>query len=164
MSTDRDIVHPPQLQQLKAATRALIRAFGGQEAAEAATGKSQSQLSNYGAPNAPGFAPVDVVLALEAATHGAPGHPHVGRFLAREAGFALVALPPAGPAGVAWNAHVACLVKEIGELLAGLGEALASGNDVRAREARALLGDAGDVVRVAVEIEAALKARAGEVG
>jgi hypothetical protein len=126
MSKEGGIVYPPELQQLKAATKALIRAFGGQEAAEAATGRSQSQLSNYGGPNAPGFAPIDVVLALEAATHGAPGHPHVTRFLAANAGYLLVAKPEALPANADW--------------CAALGDAVAEFSDVHERVLRALPG------------------------
>ncbi len=126
MSKEGGITYPPQLQQLKAATKALIRAFGGQEAAEAATGRSQSQLSNYGGPNAPGFAPVDVVLSLEAATHGTPGHPHVSRFLAGQAGYLLVAKPAALPADGDW--------------CAALGDAVSEFSDVQERLLRALPG------------------------
>lgn len=161
MSASREIVHPPLLQGLKAACKALIRAHGGQEAAAAATGRSQSQLCNYGLPNTADFMPVDAVLTLESATHGSPGHPQISRYLAREAGYALVPLPGAGARETEWSDYSARLLKEAGELLAGLGAALADDNEVRAREARALLPDAADLVRAAAELEAALKARAG---
>lgn len=162
MSADRTIIHPPELQAGKAATKALIRAFGGQEAAEAHTGKSQSQLSAYGGPNTPAFAPIDTVRALEACTHGQPGHPLVTRWLAREAGYGLVRLPDASAAPTQWSAFVAALAKEGGELMAGICDDLTSGNDVSPAEAKRRLDDAADLVRVAVEIEAALKARARE--
>lgn len=162
MSGGRDLVHPPLLQGLKAATKAAVRAFGGQDAAALHIGRGQSQVCNYGLPNTPDFIAVDAVLALEGATHGTPGHPHVTRYLAREAGFALAPLPSAGVPGKDWGEHSAALIKEMGDVLAGLGEALKGDHDVRAAEARALRPEASDLVRAAVELEAALKARAGE--
>jgi hypothetical protein len=126
MNGDREIVHPPQLQGGKAATKALIRAFGGQEAAAAETGKSQARLSTYGGPNTPDFVGIDVVVSLEGRTHGTPGHPHVTRWLAAEAGYMLVAKPAALLATADW--------------CAALGDAVADFNDVQERLLRALPG------------------------
>lgn len=160
MSDARSIVHPPELQAGKAASKALIRAFGGQEAAEAHTGKSQSQLSAYGGRNTPFFMPIDVVAALEGSTHGLPGHPHVTRWLAREAGYGLVRLPDAKAPPTQWSGFIAQLGKEAGEVINGICTDLISENDVSPAEAATRLGDAADLVRIAIEIEAALKARA----
>ena len=86
MTTERNVFHPPWLQDGKAATDDLIRAYGGQVAAEQLTGKGQSRLSAYGGRNTDAFAPVDVVAKLERSTHGCAGHPHVTRWLCRNAG------------------------------------------------------------------------------
>lgn len=137
MATERDIVHPPALQAGKAATKALIRAAGGQEAAEELTGKSQPRLSAYGGPNTDAFVPVDVVLALEAVTHGQPGHPHVTRWLAREAGFALLRLPrhvDGGAGGI--HRAVSGVSKEAGEAVGLVCEALADDGELSPREIR----------------------------
>jgi hypothetical protein len=160
MATERDIVQPPALQAGKAATKALIRAAGGQEAAEPLTGRSQSRLSAYGLPSTDAFIPVDAVAALEAVTHGHVGHPHVTRWLAREAGYGLVRLPRPGAEPTKWGRLIAGLGREAGELINGVCTDIDDDNDVSREEARKRLGDAADLVRIAVELEAALKARA----
>jgi hypothetical protein len=160
VSGERDIVHPPELQGLKRASKALIRAAGGQEAAAAETHKSQSRFAAYGLPNTPDFMGIDTVLALEGVTHGTPAHPAVTRMLARQAGYGLVRLPDPALGETKWSALVARLAHEGGELMSGVCEDLASGNDVSREEAQRRLADAADLVRVSVEIEAALKARA----
>lgn len=162
MSTSRDIIHPPHLQAGKWASKALMRAAGGQEACEEYSGKSQGRLSSYGGPNTDAFMPIDVVASLEAVTHGHPGHPHVTRWLAREAGYGLAPLPRPDLAGTKWGRLIARLGKEAGELIEGICTDLDDDNDVAPDEARRRIADAADLVRVAVEIEAALKARAAE--
>jgi hypothetical protein len=162
MSGERTLTLPPDLQAGKAATKALVRAYGGQEAAAAARGKSQSRLCAYGLPNTDDFIPIDDVHALEACTHGAAGHPHVTRWLAREAGYELVRRPCPNAPETVWSGFVARLSREAGELMGGVCEDLSGDNDLTPAEAARRLPDAADLVRVAVELEAALKARAKE--
>lgn len=126
MSGERTVQHPPGLQSLKDETRLLICAYGGQEAAAVVTGKGQSRLSAYGHVNHADFAPVNVIMTLEARTHGTPGHPRVTRFLASSAGYLLVAKPAALPANADW--------------CAALGDAVADFNGVQERLLRALPG------------------------
>lgn len=126
MSLERTVQHAPELQSLKDETRLLIRGYGGQEAAAEVTGKGQSRLSAYGHPNHAHFAPVDVIMTLEARTHGTPDHPRVTRFLAAHAGYLLVARPAALPANADW--------------CAALGDAVADFNDVQERLLRSLPG------------------------
>lgn len=123
MSGDRTHQHTPQLQALKVQAKALVRAAGGQEAAEALTGRSQSRFSDYGSPNTPSFLPVDLVLALEAVTHGCANHPPVTRYLAREAGYMLVPRPKAGSNG-GWGRSLQALGREFGEISSRVCQAL----------------------------------------
>lgn len=90
---------PAARQSLKRATRALIGAVGGQEAAVGFCRiRRQQALSEYcsvAADHIERFAPIDVIADLEGVTAGFPGAPHVTRELARQAGFVLVPLPAA---------------------------------------------------------------------
>lgn len=160
--TDRTVQHPPFLQAGKRASAALIDAFGGQVAAAAEIGRAQSRLSDYGGPNAAWFMPIDAVAMLERSTHGTPGHPHVTRWLCRNAGGEFLALPAARAASVHFGVHAAALTREAGDLVSGLCTDIASAGDVSPAEARGRIEAADDLVRVAVELRAALKARAEE--
>jgi hypothetical protein len=85
----------PREQALKRASRDLVAAAGGCEMADALCRVQKSQLSAAGSVTEPGrWLPVDAVRDLEAVTHGTAGHPQVTRFLAAEAGYALVKLRP----------------------------------------------------------------------
>lgn len=176
MSADRSVLLSPRLQAGKAAFRELVDAFGGQVAAAAETGKSQSRISAYGLRNTDDFAPVDVVLRLEQSTHGSHNHPQVTRWLARQTGFALVPLPdpdaafarvsssPLAQSGCVrnWGLLASRLAKDAGDVTSGICADLADDHDVSPTEARGRLNDAGALVRVAVELEHALRVRALE--
>lgn len=143
MSTERTVSHPPALQAGKAATKALIKAAGGQEEAERFTGRSQSRLSSYGLPNTDAFITIDNVRALEAVTHGLPGHPHVTRWLAREAGGVFVTLPTAALADTDWHVEMAAVSKEVGDVIQRICLALAD-RTVTASEARSIRSEIKD--------------------
>jgi hypothetical protein len=159
---ERTVQLPSHLQSGKLAFAALTDAFGGQVAAANETGKSQSRLCAYAHPNTADFPPIDVVDALEARTVGAPGHPHVTAWLARRRGCALVRLPDASAPPMPWTALAAETVKASGLLAAGVLGGLSAEGAISPSEAWRLLRDAGELVRIAVEVEAALKARAAE--
>ncbi|QAY77902.1 phage regulatory CII family protein [Sphingosinicella sp. BN140058] len=144
MSTDHTVQNPPALQGAKAATKALIKAAGGQEEAEGFTGKSQSQLSKYGLPNTDVFITIDAVIALEAVTHGMAGHPHVTRFLAQQAGGVFVRLPQASAGATDWHVHMGAVSKEVSDVIQGICEALAdqSVTPAEARKIRAEIAEA----------------------
>lgn len=150
---------PPKLQSLKGAVGDLIRAFGGQEAAAAETGKSQSQINRYQNVNSEDFAPVHVIAALERATQGLTGAPHVTRWMARDLGFALVKLPGVDDATV-WGRRGGQLMKEAGDIINGIGRAIEGDGDVDPGEAKAMLADADELVAIACEIREALARRA----
>jgi hypothetical protein len=161
MSADRTATIAPPLQAGKLAFEALVTAFGGQEAASAETGKSQPRICDYGRPNVAAYAPLDVIDTLEARTHGTEGWPHVTRWFCRRRGGIFMPLPEARVTGIRWTLLIAELGKEAGQLTHGVCSDLED-NEISPAEARRRLKDAGDLVRVAVELEAALKARAEE--
>lgn len=115
MTAERTLQHAPALQAGKEASKALVRAAGGGEAAEGYCSKSQPRLSAYGLPNTPDFMPIDVVRDLEAITHGGAGHPIVTRWLAKEAGYLLVERPKPGLGG-SWGRSLQDLGREFGEV------------------------------------------------
>lgn len=76
----------PEDRALKRAFRTAVKAAGGQVFVGEEIGKAQSRISDYGNPNHPDMPPVDVVRDVEALSATSPGHPHVTRALARQAG------------------------------------------------------------------------------
>lgn len=160
MTARRDVVHPPERQTVKLLSKRLVSAAGGVEAASMATTRSPSQLCAYGLPNAPEFMPVDVAADLEAVTVGQPGHPLLTRHLAKLAGYCLIKRPDAWLSETVWSQRAARLLKEGGDIIAGLGRALETDNDVSPAEAEALVPDADELVTIALEIQAALRDRA----
>jgi len=90
MSTPRDLQLAPRDQALKAATRALVGAAGGQEAAAAFTRRRQSTVSDWCSPNTPAFIPADAIARLVEVTYGLPGQLDLVRRLAEITGHLLV--------------------------------------------------------------------------
>lgn len=145
----------PDKQGAKNAFSALIAAVGGQEAAAGFCRVGQSKLSDYGNVNRPDAYPaIDVVIDLEAVTRGQAGAPHVTRYLARRAGFSLVPLPGAKPAGRSWNEHIAVTAKEAGDITSKL--ALAIDGGVSPREARELRREVAEALQAMVDLDTAL--------
>ncbi len=105
---------PPVKQGAKVASRALVRAVGGQEACPGFARYTRHQAYSEFASIEHGdkFMPIDVVIDLEAVTHGAPGHPHVTRYLCERAGGAFVALPAADLSTRDFHAAVGALITE----------------------------------------------------
>ncbi|HEY1605592.1 MAG TPA: phage regulatory CII family protein [Allosphingosinicella sp.] len=144
--SDRTLILAPELQAGKAATKALIRAFGGQEAAASECEKSQSRMCDYGSPHTRDFMPVNDVRTLEARTHGQPGHPHVPRWLARQAGHVLVRLPVAGGVVADVHAEIGAISRDAGEVVQrvceGLRDGRVSAGDVRRLRIREEIAEA----------------------
>lgn len=160
MTADRQSALGVRQRQHKKLARRLVEAVGGVEAAASFCRVGKSQLSDFGNENLLSFMPADVIDDLEALV----ADPLYTRWQARERGFAMVPLPDPHAPATRWSRFVAALGKEGGDLIAGICTDLDDDNDVTPAEARRRLGDAGELVRVAVELEAALKARAGEEG
>lgn len=159
--TRRDAVLAPDQQELKAATRALIRAAGGTDASGAVCGVAQQTASDWQARNLDKFVPVNAVAALEDITSDLPGWPHVTRVLARRQGFALVKLPDAVPQGADLLLLLSGLSEQAGGITQGLCAALA--------DARVTAGEAAELrarffpalIDVAVALDATLAAIEG---
>jgi hypothetical protein len=162
VSDQRTITLAPHLQSAKVAFGDLVDAFGGQVAVAAETGRSQSRISDYAHRNRADFPPLDVIDALEARTVGVAGHPHVTAWLAKRRGYELVKLPDPSAPAMPLTALLSELAKASGQLSAGILSDISSDNDISAPDAWRRLKDAGELVRVAVELEARLKARASE--
>ncbi len=154
----------PEKQGAKVASRALVRAVGGQEACPGFARYTRHQAySEFGSiEHGDKFMPVDVVIDLEAVTHGMPGHPHVTRYLCERAGGAFVALPEAAPATGDWHGMIAALIEESRDvttrLLEALGDAKTPGA-VTATEIRAgkMIDETNALIGVGVNLRAMLE-------
>jgi hypothetical protein len=152
MSPGREIVLPTELQAAKAQTRAMVTAAGGQERCAMLTGKSQGRISDYCSRNTRDFMAINDVAMIEGVTHGLPGHPHVTRWLASEAGFLLVAKPRAS--GVTLGDLHSALARDALEHGQASSRAIAALADGRmtSREAREVLREIDDEVEALVSL------------
>lgn len=138
MSGARDLVHPPVTLALKVASKALVRAAGGGEAAAETCGGRQQRMSDCGHSNTGDFLRIDEVAALEDVTAGTLGHPIVTRTLARRQGYDLVKRPDVGPSCDDWLAMLADHASRNGEIAKGVCAALANDRIIDAKEAGAI--------------------------
>lgn len=156
MSTDRTITLTPELQELKAACRALVRAFGGQVAAAERLGTRQQRVSDCCSANTDSFLRVDEIAILEAETVGYPGHPHVTNVLARQRGRETVETPAAPASGRDLLKMFAAKSKSSSQLAETLLEANADG-DITLHEAEAIDDAIDDVVGNALAMRAEVR-------
>lgn len=156
MTARRDLVlRTPEL-RLKVATRALVGSVGGTDGAGEACGSRQQRMSDCGNRNMADFLRLDEVGKLEDV---APA-PLVTLCLARRQGFELVPTHARAAPEPDFGAYAARLIKETGDVLQALGQALASGNAVDAAEAGAIVAEADDLAALSVELREALRRRA----
>lgn len=133
---------------LKAGTRLLIDDVGGIDAAASASRVSRSLWSEYASPGSPRFAPVDVILDVEAIG----GTPRVTAALARSLGYALTLVEPRDRGAVA--DQLAQLARTAGDVLSNGYAALADGVLTDAERAELLSGlhDIGRVVQETIAL------------
>ncbi|MGK2872395.1 MAG: hypothetical protein ACSLFL_09085 [Alphaproteobacteria bacterium] len=107
---------------LKQATKRLIKACGGLEAASMVTRVGHSELARYYDPSEKLFMPIDVVADLEAIS----GNAYVCQSLAHMLGFSLVPLQPPEMLEPShhWTALIAQLGEETASTLRQIGAAL----------------------------------------
>ena len=156
MTDRRDASLTPEQLRLKSDSRALLRRFGGQDAAALRLGTRQQHLSDCVSPNVERFLTIAQVAVLEDETHGCAGHPIVTRGLAERQGFTLVRLPDAVPSGCDLLGLVAQQAKEGGEIASEICAALANDGAVDAGEAARVRAQVQDLIRVAVAMDAEL--------
>jgi len=150
----------PEKQGAKVASRALVRAVGGQEACPGFARYTRHQAYSEFASIEHGdkFMPIDVVIDLEAVTHGMPGHPHVTRYLCERAGGAFVALPAAEITAKDFHGAVSALISESHDVATRLIEALGDGR-VTAAEVRSakMIEETNALIGVGVNLRAMLE-------
>ncbi|MHA3791480.1 hypothetical protein [Sphingomonas sp. YL-JM2C] len=161
---ERSDILPPDKQGLKAATRALVRAVGGQEACPGFARYTRHQAYSEFASIEHGdkFMPVDVIADLEAVSHGTAGHPHVTRALCKRAGGAFVKLPSAEVSTADWHKALADLIEESRDVTTRLLEALGDSRTpgaVTAAEIRAsaMIDETDALIGVGVNLRAMLE-------
>jgi hypothetical protein len=138
----RDLVLPREAQELKRASKQLVRAAGGGEEAAAtlaAVGDHrervrQQRMSDCGLTNTPDFLRIDEVGDLEDVTAGTAGWPQVTRVLARRQGFVLVRIAHTRADAVTWHRAIGELSKETGETVQRICAALGDDEHVTREE------------------------------
>lgn len=151
-------VHDAEALVVKELTRQATATAGGQKLLAPLI--RQQRVSDLGNDQK-----VDVVRITEAAlfdrlTHGKPGGAHFARFLADNVGCALIALPAVGQPETLWSQQVGSVLKEVGDIVTGVGFALQDNNDVDPAEAKALLPEIEEAVNKVVQLREMLKRRA----
>lgn len=119
---------PVEEQRQARIVRELVAAAGGVEACERDCDKSKSLFSAYQSPNDARSIPLRDIERLEAVTHGRIGHPHVTRYLARQAGYILLQRPDIPHDRSDILTLLARQAKERGECEPEMLEALSDGN------------------------------------
>lgn len=147
---------PPEEQHQARTTRTLVREAGGVEAAGEVTGKCIAHTSRCASPNHKASITLRDIELLEAVTHGRAGHPIITRYLAKRAGYALVALPQTPANNTDLLALLAGQARKFGDLSSETMSALAD-NEVSKAENTALRGQIHEMIEQLVEMDAELK-------
>lgn len=150
MNARRDI--PPTMRALKTLFRALVDRVGGCEAAAACARPGRSQIASYYDMTSEAFAPIDVVVDLEAAAQ----ETLITSEMARRQGYALVPIEPQGNGELPTS--MASFGREVAEVFATYADAMADGKLSR-DEAEELERQLLDVIRVANGAVAVLRRR-----
>lgn len=153
MSDRRDIALPAEQQELKTACRALVHAFGGQEAAASRLSTRQQRISDCTNRNTESFLRIDEIAVMEDETVGHPGHPHVLSTRARQLGYELVRTPTITATGRDLLHLFARQSKENSDLAQAIVESSADGN-ICASDAERIERELDDIIANAVAMRA----------
>lgn len=153
MTDRRDIVLPPDQQELKTACRALVHAFGGQVAAAARLGTRQQRISDCVSRNTESFLRIDEIAIMEDETVGHPGHPHVLATRARQLGYELVRTPTITATGKDLLVLFARQSKENSDLAQAIVETTADGI-ICAADAARIESECDDIIANAIAMRA----------
>ncbi|MAW99770.1 MAG: hypothetical protein CMN72_09560 [Sphingomonas sp.] len=155
MSGANEVVLSPDRQDLKIASRALVRSYGGQHAAAELLPRRHQHYSDCGNPNTEAFLTIDEVAQLEDRTAGLPGYPVVTRAMAKRQGFILIPMPQADEGG-AVEALVMELAAEFGDVAQAVREAVADRKWTKAEKAEALR-QLGEMTAVSARLRCAIE-------
>lgn len=136
--------------QIKTATKLVLKDLGGADAAETCTRVGRSQLFDYGNIGMDKFIPVDVALDLERVG----GSPHITAALARMQGYMLVQIEVPRERGTL-AVLIAEIGRDVGELFATAAGALTHDKLTEA-ERQDLLRELDNLHRVTGEVMAFL--------
>lgn len=156
MTVARNITLPVDLQELKAASADLVRAFGGQVPAAERLGTRQQRISDCCNPTTDAFLHLDEVAILEKATVGYPGHPQVTALLARRIGADLVTTPRVTATGDDLLKLFAAQSQDTADLARVIVEAHVDG-EIDLREAEAIDDVIDDVIANALAMRAEVR-------
>ena len=141
---------------LKAAFRRLLKAAGGQEAAEMVTRGRHQTLNRYGNPSpdqADCHAPIDVIADLEREISA----PIVTKHLAEMQGYMLVK-KTAVAADANLLTHLSTLASESGQTIQAIAEGIAD-QDLTEAELTRIITEARELAQAAASAELAAKAK-----
>nr|WP_321482831.1 phage regulatory CII family protein [uncultured Cohaesibacter sp.] len=140
--------------RLRGKARELVKMVGGIECASAATRVNQAQLARYGQPHGSDWMAIDVVADLEKDI----SEPVVSRALVQALGYELVKLPEGRWEGDI-NQQLAAMLKEMGDVVQKIGQALADDGCISQDEARQLClrKEIADLLQVGVGMDVAIK-------
>ncbi|SCW77402.1 hypothetical protein SAMN02927924_02794 [Sphingobium faniae] len=152
----RSLALTPDQQSGKAAFKALVKSFGGQDAASSETGVRRQKISDMGLPNVAEFPTLDLIDDLEDRTVDMPGWPHVTHWLCRRRGGVFVPLPQGDDDADGMMRTVAEMAAEFGDVSRAVADAVCphgpDGEEVNEREARFALDALDDLDRVSAQL------------
>lgn len=159
----RSVTLSPEQQSGCASFKALVRAFGGQEAAASETGVRQQKISDMGLSNVAEFPTLELIDALEDRTVGLPGWPHVTHWLCHRRGGVFVPLPQGEDDADGMMVTVAELAGELGDVSRAISEAVCAsgdgGRDVTGAEAVSALAELDGLDRTSAQLRLKLQAK-----
>lgn len=141
--------------RLKRAVRAAIHACGGIDGAAATVDKSRSLVGNWNNLNQGDMPTLGDALAIDEIAIAAGKRPEIASALARELGGVFLPLPRTDGASAPLAMRVIELAKELGDVSARIGEALADG-EVTPREANAAEAEVDDLIERACALRGEL--------
>lgn len=137
---------------LKAATRRLMKACGGQEGAAATISEAkgirprQQRLSDCGNERHADYLRLDEVGHLEDVAERDRSWPHITRALANRHGFMLIASPRGCPTSGDWLKEQAALSQEVVDVTTRIATGLADDGEIKGSECTDLISEIDDAM------------------
>lgn len=150
MTAAHDLGHDDRA--LKAATRRLMKACGGQEGAAATISEAkgirprQQRLSDCGNDRHADYLRLDEVGHLEDVAERDRSWPHITRALASRHGFMLIASPTGCPSSGGWLKEQAALSKEVVDVTTLIATVLADDGEIKGAQCSDLISEIDDAL------------------